>query len=193
MPSRRYDINTHIQDAINQITNDTRHLTNSERTHYRADKAESITRFAHALKTLTLHQHNLALDPALTEDETYMRMVCDGYSTDIASWTNPLEVATLIQVASKKTRKEITTKYGHQVKHMQVTEYDPWKYTHKLTFTLNNGTTRTAAASVTTNLETAILENLRITGTLLRPHSDFTTRKNGSQYTLNLRIQTNIH
>ena len=67
MTSRRYDINTNIQDAINQILIDIKQLNNSEseRTHYRADKAESIARFARALETIALHQHNLTLDPTM--------------------------------------------------------------------------------------------------------------------------------
>lgn len=191
--TNRYDINTRIQDTINQITEDIRHLNTSERTHYRADKAETIARFARALEAVTLHQYNLSLDPALTEDENYLRMVCAGYSIDIVSYPKPLEVETSIQVADKKTRKEITTKYEHQVKHMQVTGYDLGTRTHKLTFTLNDGTTREATATYTTNMETAILENLRLTNTTLHPGSDFTTRQNLSHNHLILRIHTTIH
>lgn len=193
MTSRRYDINSHIQDAINQITEDIRHLNNSEHTHYRADKAEAITRFARALEALTLHQHNLTLNPALAEDEDYMRMVYAGYSIDATAHPKHLEVVTHIQVADKETQKAITTKYEHQVRHMQVTEYNLETRTHELTFTLKDRTTRTATATYTHNKETAILENLRLTKTTLHPHRDFTTYKTPSQTALTLHIETTIH
>lgn len=190
----RYDINTHIQDAIDQITEDLRHLTTSERTHYRADKAESITRFAHALKTLTLHQHNLTLDPALAEDEDYIRMALNGYNADIADWADPFRVETLIWVDTKKTRKELTTKSEHQVKHMQVTGYDLDTQVHELTFTLNDGTTRTANTRCHNNGGAAVLEHLRLTNTTLRPYFNFTTRKRPlSDTSLTLELHTTLN
>lgn len=167
---RRYDINTYIQDAIDQITEDIRHLTTSERTDYRADKAESIARFARALENLTLHQRNLSLDPALAENDDYLRMVCEGYSRDITAQPEPLEVETLIWLTNFHDGK-------HTTDHMQVTGYDAANHRHELTFTLNDGTTITATAPYTTNLETAILEHLRITEKTLTPKKDFTLRK----------------
>lgn len=168
--SSRYDINTHIQDAISQITEDIRHLTTSERTHYQADKAESIARFARALETLTIHQHNISLDPALAEDGEYMRMVCEGYDRDITAQPEPLELETLIWVTHFRTSK-------HTIDHMQVTGYDAATHRHELTFTLTDGTTHTAIAPYATNLETAILENLRLTEKTLIHKKDFTLRK----------------
>lgn len=192
MTSRRYDINTHIQDAISQITEDIRHLNTSERTHNRADKAESIARFARALETLTLHQHNLSLDPALADNEEYMRVVCAGYSVEIGNWSTSLEVNTRIHVADKKTRNEINLR-NQKVKHMQVTGYDITTQTHELTFTLKDGDTRTATATYTTFREIAILENLRLTGHTLYPYSNFATRKASDKNTLDLHIGTQIH
>lgn len=192
MPSRRYDINTRIQDAISQITEDIRHLNISERTHTRADKAESIARFARALETLTLHQHNLTLDPALADNEEYMRVVRAGYSVEIGNWSTPLEVNTRIHVADKKTRNEINLR-NQNLKHMQVTGYDITTQTHELTFTLKDGTTRTATATYTNFREIAILENLRLTGHTLYPYSDFATRKASDKNTLDLHIGTRIH
>lgn len=191
--TRRYDINTYIQDAIDQITEDIRHLTTSERTHYRADKAESIARFARALETLTIHQHNLSLNPALAENEDYLRMVYAGYSIDSTAHPKHLEVVTPIQVADKETRKAITTRYEHQVRHMQVTGYSLETRSHELTFTLKDRTTRTATATYTSNMETAILENLRLTKTTLHPSRDFVTRETSSQTALTLHIGTTIH
>ena len=166
----RYDINTSAQDAINQILIDIKRLTNSERTHYRADKAESIARFARALEALTLHQHNLTLDPALAEDEEYMRMVCEGYDRDITTQPHPLEVETLIWLTNFHDGKQTT-------RLMQVTGYDATTRRHELTFTLTDGTIITATAPYTTNAETAILENLRVTEKTLIPKKDFTLRK----------------
>lgn len=193
MTSRRYDINTNIKDAIDQITEDIRHLNTSERTHYRADKAESIARFARALEALALHQHNLDIDPALAEDENYRRMVCAGYSIDATAHPKHLEVVTPIQVADKETRKAITTRYEHQVRHMQVTGYNLETRTHELTFTLKDRTIRTATATYTSNMEAAILENLRLTNTTLHPHRGFVTRETPSQTALTLHIETTIH
>lgn len=194
MTSRRYDINTNIQDAINQILIDIKQLNNSEseRTHYRADKAESIARFARALETIALHQHNLTLDPALADNEEYMRVVCAGYSVEIGNWSTPLEVNTRIHVADKKTRNEINLR-NRKVKHMQVTGYDIPTQTHELTFTLKDGTTRTATATYTNFREIAILENLRLTGHTLYPYSNFATRKASDKNTLDLHIDTRIH
>lgn len=195
MTSRRYDINTNTQDAINQILIDIKQLNNSKsaRTHYRADKAEEIARFARALENLALHQHNLTLDPALAENDDYLRMVYAGYSIDATAHPKHLEVVTPIQVADKEIRKAITTRYEHQVRHMQVTGYSLETRSHELTFTLKDRTTRTATASFTSNMETAILENLRLTNTTLHPNRDFVTRKTPSQTALTLHIKTTIH
>lgn len=182
----RYDINTSTQDAINQILIDIKRLTNSERPHYRADKAESIARFARALEALTLHQHNLALDPALAEDEEYMRMVCEGYDRDISTQPHPLELETLIWVTNFRTGK-------HTIQHMQVTGYDATTHRHELTFTLTDGTTHTTIAPYATNLETAILENLRLTEKTLIPKKDFTLRKSKRHApALTLTIRTTL-
>lgn len=182
----RYDINTSTQDAINQILIDIKRLTNSERPHYRADKAESIARFARALEALTLHQHNLALDPALAEDEEYMRMVCEGYDRDITTQPHPLEVETLIWLTNFHDGEQTT-------RHMQVTGYDAPTRRHELTFTLTDGTIITATAPYATNAETAILENLRVTEKTLIPKKDFTLRKSKRhEPALSLTIRTSL-
>ena len=191
MTSRRYDINANVKDAINQITQDIRHLTTSESTHYRADKAEEIVRFARALETLTLHQHNLALDPTLAENEEYMRMATNAYTIDLSDWSEPLRMETLIHTPTKKIRKKLTTKYGHQVKCMQVTGYNTETRTHELTFTLNDGTTHTIY-TYGDSRETAILENLRLTNRQLAPHTCFTTRKTRYPTALILTIRTTL-
>lgn len=193
MSNHRYNPEPYIQDAINQITTDIHHADNTNNPRYLADKAEAIARFARALEALVLHQHNLTLDPTLAEDENYRRMVYAGYSIDATAHPKHLEVVTPIQVADKETLKAITTKYEHQVKHMQVTGYNLETRTHELTFTLKDRTTRTATATYTSNMETAILENLRLTNTTLHPHSGFTTYKTSSQTALTLHIQTTIH
>lgn len=194
MTSRRYDINTNIQGAINQILIDIKRLNNSEseRTRYRADKAESIARFARALENLALHQHNLTLDPALAEEKNYMRMVRNGYIADLSDWSKPLRMETLIHAPGKKIRKKLTTKYGHQVKCMQVTGYDTETHIHELTFTLNDGTTHTLY-TLGDSRETAILEHLRLTNRQLAPHTSFTTRKTSrATYALILTIRTTL-
>jgi len=168
--SSRYDINTHIQDAINQITHDINYLTDNTNPHNQADRAETVARFANALHALTIHQHNISLDPALAEDGEYMRMVCEGYDRDITAQPDPLELETLIWVTHFRTGK-------HTIDHMQVTGYDAATHRHELTFTLTDGTTHTAIAPYATNLETAILENLRLTEKTLTHKKDFTLRK----------------
>lgn len=172
-----YHIEPLIQGAIDQITEDIHRLNTGEHARYRADKAEAIARFAHALENLALHQYNLDLDPALAEDEDYIRMALNGYNADIADWVDPFRVETLIWVDTKKTRKELTTKFEHQAKHMQVTGYDLDTQVHELTFTLNDGTTRTANTRCHNNGGAAVLEHLRLTNTTLRPYFNFTTRK----------------
>lgn len=192
MSNHRYNPEPYIQDAINQITNDIHHATNTNNPRYLADKAEDIARFADALATITLHQYNLTLDPALADNEEYMRVVCAGYSVELANWSAPLEVNTRIHVADKKTRNEINLR-NQKVKHMQVTGYDITTQTHELTFTLKDGTTRTATATYTNFREIAILENLRLTGHTLYPYSNFGTRKASDKNTLDLHIGTQIH
>lgn len=185
-------IESYIQDAITQITSDIQHLTTSDNPHYRADKAEDIARFAYALATITLSHRNLELDPALAEDEEYMRIARAGYSVEISNWSSPLEVNTRIYADNKKTRNEINLR-NKKVKHMQVTGYDITTQTHELTFTLKDGTTRTATATYTNFREIAILENLRLTGHTLYPYSNFATRKASDKNTLDLHIGTQIH
>lgn len=172
-----YHLEPLIQGAIDQITEDIHRLNTGEHARYRADKAEAIARFARALENLALHQYNLDLDPALAEDEDYIRMALNGYNADIADWADPFRVETPIWVDTKKTRKELTTKFEHQVKHMQVTGYDLDTHVHELTFTLNDGTTRTANTRCHNNGGAAVLEHLRLTKTTLRPYFNFTTRK----------------
>lgn len=192
MSNHRYNPEPYIQDAINQITTDIRHAANTNNPRYLADKAEDIARFAQALATITLHQHNLTLDPALADNEEYMRVVCAGYSVEIGNWSTPLEVNTRIHVADKKTRNEINLR-NQKVKQMQVTGYDITTQTHELTFTLKDGTTRTATATYTNFREIAILENLRLTETILYPYSNFATRKIRGKNALTLHIGARIH
>ena len=118
--------------------------------------------------------------------------MCAGYSVEIGNWSTPLEVNTRIHVADKKTRNEINLR-NQKVEHMQVTGYDIPTQTHELTFTLKDGTTRTATATYTTFREIAILENLRLTGHTLYPYSNFATRKASDKNTLDLHIGTQIH
>lgn len=99
-----------------------------------------------------------------------MRMVCEGYDRDISTQPEPLELETLIWVTNFRTGK-------HTIQHMQVTGYDATTHRHELTFTLKDGTTHTTIAPYATNLETAILENLRLTEKTLIPKKDFTLRK----------------
>ena len=189
-----YHLEPLIQGAIDQITEDIHCLNNGEHARYRADKAESIARFARALENLALHQYNLDLDPALAEDEDYIRMALNGYNADIADWADPFRVETLIWVDTKKTRKELTTKFEHQVKHMQVTGYDLDTQVHELTFTLNDGTTRTANTRCHNNGGAAVLEHLRLTNTTLRPYINFTTRKRPlSDTSLTLELHTTLN
>ena len=189
-----YHLEPLIQGAIDQITEDIHRLNTGEHARYRADKAEAIARFAHALENLALHQYNLDLDPALAEDEDYIRMALNGYNADIADWADPFRVETLIWVDTKKTRKELTTKSEHQVKHMQVTGYDLDTQVHELTFTLNDGTTRTANTRCHNNGGAAVLEHLRLTNTALRPYFNFTTRKRPlSDTSLTLELHTTLN
>lgn len=183
---------TYIHDAITQITSDTQQITLGGQPLYQATKAHNLESFAYALTTIALSQRNLELDPALAEDEDYMRMVRSGYSLHISSYSDLLEVDTRIHVADRKTRKEIAVR-SQKVKHMQVTGYDPKTQTHELTFTLKDGTTRTATAIYTTYREIAILENLRLTETTLHPYSNFATRKIRGKNALDLHIGTRIH
>lgn len=192
MNTRRQNPEAYIHDAITQITNDIHHATNTNNPRYLADKAADIARFADALATITLHMRNLALDPALADNEEYMRVVCAGYSVEIGNWSTPLEVNTRIHVADKKTRNEINLR-NQKVKHMQVTGYDIPTQTHELTFILKDGDTRTATATYTNFREIAILENLRLTETILYPYSNFGTRKASDKNTLDLHIDTRIH
>lgn len=192
MSNHRYNPEPYIQDAISQITSDIRHAANTNNPRYLADKAEDIARFAQALATITLHQYNIILDPRLADNEEYMRIVCAGYSVELSNWSAPLEVNTRIHVADKKTRNEINLR-NRKVKQMQVTGYDIPTQTHELTFTLKDGTTRTATATYTTFREIAILENLRLTGQTLYPYSNFATRKASDKNTLDLHIDTRIH
>ena len=185
-------IESYIQDAITQITNDLRHATNTNNPRYLADKAADIARFADALATITLHQYNLTLDPALADNEEYMRIVRAGYSAELSNWSAPLEVNTRIHVADKKTRNEINLR-NQKVKHMQVTGYDIPTQTHELTFTLKDGTARTATATYTNFREIAILENLRLTETIFYPYNNFATRKIRGKNALTLHLGTHIH
>lgn len=158
-----------------------------------ADKVETITRFAKALETLVLHKHNISLDPTLAEDEEYLRMVCARYQIDIMTRPVPHDVSVEIWVDTKKIRKAVATKYGHQIRHMQVTEYDVVHDVHNLAFTMEDGTTLSATAAAMTNLETVYLENLRITERQLRPDTDFTTKKSLTRHnSLDLILKTNI-
>lgn len=158
-----------------------------------ADKTETITRFAKALETLMLHKHNISLDPTLAEDEDYVRMVCSRYQIDIMTHPVPHDVSVEIWVDTKKIRKAVTTKYGHRIKHMQVTYYDVVHDVHNIVFTMEDGTTHHATAAAMTNLETVYLENLRLTARQLRPNTDFTTKKSKTRYnSLDLILKTSI-
>lgn len=158
-----------------------------------ADKTETITRFAKALETLMLHKHNISLDPTLAEDEDYVRMVCSRYQIDIMTRPVPHDVSVEIWVDTKQIRKAVTTKCGHQIRHMQVTYYDVVHDVHNLVFTMEDGTTFSATAAAMTNLETVYLENLRLTARQLRPNTDFTTKKSKTRYnSLDLILKTSI-
>ena len=158
-----------------------------------ADKAETITRFAKALEALMLHKRNISLDPTLAEDEDYVRMVCARYSIDIMTRPVPHDVSVEIWVDTKKIRNAVATKYGHQVKYMQVTHYDVVHDVHNLVFTMEDGTTHSATAAAMTNMETVYLENLRLTARQLRPNTDFNTKKSKVRYnSLDLTLKTSI-
>lgn len=159
-----------IRDALTHLTHDINYLADNANPRHQEDRAETVARFANALHTLTIHSYNLTLSPALAEDEEYMRMVCEGYDRDITTQPDLLEVETLIWLTNFHDGK-------HTTRHMQVTGYDAATRRHELTFTLTDGTTITATAPYATNLETAILENLRITEKTLIPKKDFTLRK----------------
>lgn len=181
-----------IKDATTEISENINSLQwGSSLDH--ADKAETITRFAKALETLMLHKHNISLDPTLAEDEDYVRMVCSRYQIDIMTHPVPHDVSVEIWVDTKKIRKAVATKYGHQVKHMQVTHYDVVHDVHNIVFTMEDGTTHSATAAAMTNLETVYLENLRLTARQLRPNADFNTKKSKTCYnSLDLTLKTNI-
>jgi hypothetical protein len=168
--SNNHQVHQRIHDALTQLTHDINYLTDNTNPRHQEDRAETIARFSNALHTLTIHNYNLMLNPALTEDEEYMRMVCEGYDRDISTQPEPLELETLIWVTNFRTGK-------HTIQHMQVTGYDATTHRHELTFTLTDGTTHTTIAPYATNLETAILENLRLTEKTLIPKKDFTLRK----------------
>ena len=181
-----------IKDATTEISENIGRLQwGSSLDH--ADKAETITRFAKALETLMLHKHNISLDPTLAEDEDYVRMVCARYQIDIMTRPVPHDVSVEIWVDTKKGRKAVPSKYGHKIKHMQVTDYDVVHDVHNLVFTMEDGTTFSATAAAMTNLETVYLENLRLTARQLRPNTDFNTKKSKVHYnSLDLILKTSI-
>lgn len=182
-----------IKDATTEISENIGRLQwGSSLDH--ADKAETITRFATALEALMLHKRNISLDPTLAEDEDYVRMVCARYQIDIMTRPVPHDVSVEIWVDTKKIRKAVTSKYGHKIKHMQVTDYDVVHDVHNLVFTMEDGTTFSATAAAMTNLETVYLENLRLTARQLRPNTDFNTKKSEVRYnSLDLTLKTSIH
>lgn len=181
-----------IKDATTEISENIDRLQwGSSLDH--TDKAETITRFAKALETLMLHKHNISLDPTLAEDEEYLRMVCARYQIDIMTRPVPHDVSVEIWVDTKKIRNAVATKYGHQIQHMQVTHYDVVHDVHNIVFTMEDGTTLSATAAAMTNLETAYLENLRLTARQLRPGTDFTTKKSLTRHnSLDLTLKTSI-
>lgn len=181
-----------IKDATTEISENIGRLQwGSSLDH--TDKAETITRFAKALETLMLHKHNISLDPTLAEDEDYVRMVCARYQIDIMTRPVPHDVSIEIWVDTKKIRKAVTSKYGHKIKHMQVTYYDVVHDVHNLVFTMEDGTIHHATAAAMTNLETVYLENLRLTARRLRPNTDFSTKKSKVRYnSLDLTLKTSI-